>query len=340
MSDVAPGRGRRVTLSDVARQAEVSPALVSIVMRNAPGASETTRARVLAVAGELGYRPDARARSLAGLRSRMVGVMFGVGFGSFHFDLLEGLYDAAEERGVSLILTPVTRHRDEARAAESLHDFGFDGLIMLGPPTAQPVLAGRVPIVVVGWHVDDPRVDVVRTSDDSGMELAVDHLATLGHRRIAHIDGGDTVISHARRAGYLQAMRGHGLAEEIRVIAGGESQRDGHVAARELIESSEELPSAVITFNDDIAVAAAGLLIQHGIAVPDRMSIIGWDDSELAAISSIGLTSLVQRPIELGTLALQRIAERIEQTRVVEREMVLPPELHVRATTAPPYRLS
>jgi DNA-binding LacI/PurR family transcriptional regulator len=335
MSDAGSGRGRRVTLSDVARQAEVSPALVSIVMRNVPGASETTRARVLAVANELGYRPDVRARSLAGQRSRMIGVMFGVGLGSFHFDLLEGLYDAAEERGVSLILTPVTRHRDESRAAESLRDFGFDGLIMLGPPTAHPVLAGRIPIVVVGWHVDDPRVDVVRTDDDAGMELAVDHLTGLGHRRIAHIDGGNTLISLARRTGYLRAMQRHGLADQARVITGGQSQREGHAATRVLLESGE-LPTAVITFNDDVAVAATGLLMQQGIVVPAQISVVGWDDSELAATSTVGLTSLVQRPAELGGLALQRLAERIEQVRITEREIVVQPELQVRQTTAPP----
>ncbi len=131
------GSGGRVTLNDVAERAGVSRALVSIVMREAPGASEATRARVLAAAQELGYRPDARARSLAGRASHLIGVMFGVGVGAFHFDLLEGLYAAAEERGYNLILSPVTRGRDEAKAAESLQDFRFDGLIMLGPTDSQ-----------------------------------------------------------------------------------------------------------------------------------------------------------------------------------------------------------
>jgi DNA-binding LacI/PurR family transcriptional regulator len=90
---------RRVTLEDVAKHAQVSRALVSIVMRDAPGASSTTRERVRSAARELGYRPDVRARSLAGQKSRMLGVMFGVGVGSFDFDLLEGLYGAAETQG-------------------------------------------------------------------------------------------------------------------------------------------------------------------------------------------------------------------------------------------------
>ena len=197
---------RRVTLNDVAKHAHVSRALVSIVMRDAPGASPATRERVWAAARELGYRPDVRARSLAGQKSRLIGVMFGVSIGTFQFDLLEGLYAAAETHGHSLILTPVTRGRDEHQAAQSLHDFGFDALIMLGPPTPKPLLTGKVPIAVVGWHVDDPAVDVVRTSDEHGMAQAVNHLVGLGHRRIAHIDGGTSVIAAARREGYEKAM--------------------------------------------------------------------------------------------------------------------------------------
>src|SRR3954452_25252300 len=117
---------RRVTLEDVAKRAKVSRALVSIVMRDAPGASAATRARVWAAARELGYRPDVRGRSLAGQKSRLIGVMFGVDIGVFQFDLLEGLYSAAEAHGHSLILTPLSRGRDERKAAQSLHDFRFD----------------------------------------------------------------------------------------------------------------------------------------------------------------------------------------------------------------------
>ena len=118
--------GRRVTLNDVAKHADVSRALVSIVMRDAPGASAATRERVLAAARELGYRPDVRARSLAGQKSRLIGVMFGVGVGTFQFDLLEGLYAAAEAARSQPDPHRVDEGRDERRAAQSLHDFGFD----------------------------------------------------------------------------------------------------------------------------------------------------------------------------------------------------------------------
>jgi DNA-binding LacI/PurR family transcriptional regulator len=323
---------RRVTLEDVARHADVSRALVSIVMRDAPGASAATRDRVWAAARELGYRPDLRARSLAGSKSRMIGVMFGVDIGVFQFDLLDGLYAAAKEHGHSLILTPVTRGRDERDAAESLHDLRFDALIMLGPPAGIPLLAGRVPLVVVGWYVDHPAVDVVRTSDEHGMAQVVDHLAELGHRRIAHIDGGDGPIAAARRDGYARAMRKHGLADELRIVPGGQSQLAGQRAARQLLAEGR-LPTALVAYNDDTAVAAMGLLAQSGIEVPGQLSISGWDDSEAAALSPIGLTSVAQDPAELARLAVERMLARIEGRRLDDRELILEPSLRLRAST-------
>ena len=323
---------RRVTLEDVARRAAVSRALVSIVMRNAPGASAATRERVLAAAVELGYRPDLRARSLAGQNSRLLGVMFGVDIGVFQFDLLDGLYAAAEERGLSLILTASTRARDEHRAAQSLHDFRFDALIMLGPHTAEPELAGTVPLVVVGWQVDHPAVDSVRTSDEHGMRLAVDHLVRLGHRQIAHIDGGSSIIAEARRDGYLKAMRAHGLARYARIVPCGQTQLDGQRAAGMLLADGE-LPSGIVAYNDDSAVGAMGLLAQRGIEVPQDISIVGFDDSEAAQLSPIGLTSVAQEPNVLARLAVERMIDRIERRRLDRRDIVLEPELRVRAST-------
>jgi DNA-binding LacI/PurR family transcriptional regulator len=332
-------RAGRVTLNDVAKRAQVSRALVSIVMRNAPGASLATRERVRAAATELGYRPDVRARALAGQKSRLIGVMFDVGVGAFHFDLLEGLYAAAEQHGLSLILSALTTGRDERRAAQSLQDFRFDALVMLGPATAKPLLAGKVPIVVVGWHVEDPAVDVVRTSDEQGMSQAVAHLVDLGHRRIAHIDGGAGVIAASRREGYAMAMHAHGLGAEIRIVPGGQTQLEGQRAARTLFDQGD-LPTAIVAFNDDTAVAAMALLIQQGVNVPGRISIVGWDDIEAAAQAPVGLTSVAQQPGEMARLAVERIVLRIERQTVVDHEIVLEPELRIRSSTSAPSYMS
>lgn len=328
-----------VTLNDVARQAEVSRALVSIVMREAPGASAATRARVKAVAQEMGYRPDVRARSLAGQKSRLIGVMFGVGVGTFHFDLLEGLYTAAEQHGYSLVLTALTPGRDERKAAQSLQDFRFDALIMLGPPTSQPLLAGTVPVVVVGWQVDDPAVDVVRTSDERGMRQAVTHLVGLGHRDIAHLDGGDGLIAAARRTGYEKAMHAHGLGAQIHVEPGGQTPLDGQRAARALLDGEGALPTALVAFNDDTAIGAIGLLAQQHVEVPHRLSVVGWDDIAAAALAPVPLTTVAQQPAELARLAVARTVARIERRKVADHEIVLEPSMRIRSSTSPVFRV-
>lgn len=330
----APSR-RRVTLADVAQQAGVSTALVSIVMRDAPGASDASRKRILAAAAELGYRRDIRAKSLASSRSHIIGVLFGAA-GRFHFELLDGLYAAAEKDGWDLVLSALTMHRDEHRALESLQDFRFDGLIMLGPPVAAPQLAGEVPLVVVGWHVDHPDVDIVRTSDEDAMLLAVDHLVALGHRSIAHLQGGHGLVALSRSAGYRAAMQAHGLADKTRVVVcEGEDQLDGQRAMAAMFDDETALPTALIAFNDDTAAAAMTVLRQHGMSVPQDMSVVGFDDSEIAQSPVFDLTSLSQAPQELARLAVQRIIDRCDGSDLFDREIVLEPELRIRSTTGP-----
>lgn len=326
---------RRTTLADVARRAGVSRALASIVMRGAPGASETTRVRVQAAARALDYRPDVRARALASHRSHMIGVLFGVAH-RYHFELIDGLYLAAEERGWDLLLSALTPSRDERRALESLHDYRFDALVMLGPPVPEPEMAGRVPVVVMGWHVDHPDVDVIRTSDEVGMRLAVDHLVSLGHHRIAHLQGGSGLIAVSRRRAYTSAMQAHGLEGAVHVIeCGGEDQLDGQQAMHRFLASGVDLPTALVAFNDDLAAAAMTVLLQHGLRVPHDVSLVGFDDSTLARSPRIDLTSVTQQPREMGRLAVERVVARSAGSAVESREITLTPQLRARSSTGP-----
>ncbi|WP_245238581.1 LacI family DNA-binding transcriptional regulator [Streptomyces sp. MZ04] len=330
--DAEARTGRRPTLEDVAAHAGVSRALVSLVVRGAPGASAKTRDRVLKAAAELGYRRDARARLLASNRSELVGVVFGMA-GTFHFELLDGLYAAAEGAGYELILSALTPGRDERRAVETLLDFRCEALILLGPETPAPEVPGELPVVVVGWRVKEPSVDVVRTSDDEGMRQAVDHLVALGHRQIAHIDGGRGPVSVLRRRGYRAAMRRHGLGGHLRVVPGGQAQDAGAAAARTFLETGQ-LPTAVIAYNDDVATGLLESFIRAGVAVPDDVSIVGWDDSRLARLPHVDLTTVGQDAHRMAGLALARALARLEGREVSEREIVLAPHLVVRGTTA------
>ena len=333
MEQGGTGVGRRPTLEDVAARTGMSRSLVSLVLRGArTGATAETRERVLKAAAEIGYRPDARARLLASGDSRLIGVVFGMS-GRFHLEFLDGMYVAAKRAGYQLILSALTPSRGEGEAAETLLDFRCEAVIVLAPDRAVSALAGRLPVVTVGWHVENPAVDVVRTSDRDGMRQAVEHLVGLGHRRILHVDGGTGPVSTSRRREYRAAMRRHDLEQEIRVVSGGISQEEGSSAARRLL-AEDALPTAIIAYNDDVAAGLVESLGGAGVSVPDRVSVIGWDDSSLARLPHVNLTTIRQDADEMTRLAVERSVARIRDRSVSAREQVLTPKLVIRGSTA------
>jgi DNA-binding LacI/PurR family transcriptional regulator len=330
-----PARARRPTLADVAARAGVSVALVSIVIRDAPGASPANRQRVLQAADELGYRPDTRARLLRSSRSRLLGVVFGVQH-AFHGDLVTGLYTAADRAGYELALSAVTPDRDERRAVASLLQDRCEALILLGPqaPTSSLAeLTTRLPVVVVARAARHRALDVVRTADHEGLRQAVDHLVGLGHRRIVHIDGGRAPGAADRRRGYRDTMRHYDLDSEIRLLPGGLTEDDGAAAAHALLDLDPR-PSAVTVFNDRCALGVLDVLQRAGLTVPGDISVVGYDDSHLARMSHVNLTTIAQDTEQITTLAVTRAIDRLDGTPVTDRELVVPPHLVVRATTA------
>ncbi|WP_406432624.1 LacI family transcriptional regulator [Streptomyces sp. NBC_00631] len=334
----APG-GKRPTLADVAARAGVSTALVSIVMRDAKGASAASRERVQAAAREIGYRPDIRARLLRSHRSRLLGVQFSLQH-PFHADLVEGIYAAAEPAGYQIALSAVTAGRGEQRAVESLLADRCEALILLGPqaPDARLAeLAGQLPVVSVARRLRPalPGLEVVRTADAKGARQAVDHLVALGHRDIAHIDGGRAPGAADRRRGYRTAMNGHGLGARIRVVPGGPTEEDGATAARSVAAAAPR-PTAVLAFNDHCATGVLDAFLRSGIAVPADISVVGFDDSHLARLAHIDLTTVGQDIPRLAALAVGRAVARLEGDEVPAGEAVIAPHLVVRGTTAPP----
>jgi DNA-binding LacI/PurR family transcriptional regulator len=323
-------------LEDVAAAAGVSRALVSIVMRGAPGASTRTRERVLAVAAQLGYRPDSRARLLAQSRSRLIGVTLTVHH-PFHADLVQAIYPAAEQAGYEVVLSALTQHRDEHRAVETLLDYRCEAIILLGPESRGSWLATlgeRLPVVSVGRTMRRSAVDVVRTADGDGVRQGVDHLVALGHRRIAHLDGARGSGAAERRRAYRASMRAHGLGREINVLPGGQSEEAGGAAGRNLL-ASDRVPTAVVCYNDRTAVGLLESVHRADVLVPEQLSVVGFDDSQLARLWSVNLTSVGQDATGLGTLAVQRAVDRIGGKQV-GGEIVLPPWLVVRGSTGPP----
>lgn len=323
----------RSTLADVAARAGVSKSLVSLVMRGEPGPGEETRRRVLVAADQLGYHPDSRARLLRSGRSRLLGVVFGIQH-PFHADLVTDLYTAARRTGYELALSAVTPERDEAEAIAGLLQDRCEALILLGPRTPAASLArlaDRLPVIVLARGVRSPAVDAIHTADAEGLRQAVDHLTDLGHRRIAHIDGGRAPGAAQRRRGYRDAMRRHGLDRHTRIVAGGLTEEDGAAAARELLRTP---PTAVTVFNDRCATGVLHVLGRHGLEVPGDVSVVGYDNSRLARLAHVDLTTIAQDTATMAELAVARAIDRIEGAAVTRREVVVPPRLVMRGTTA------
>jgi DNA-binding LacI/PurR family transcriptional regulator len=334
----AEGR-RRPTMVDVAARAGVSRALVSLVFRGAPGASAESREKVLRAAEELGYHPDNAARLLARGRSRTLGVLMTVRE-PFEADLVEAIYPEAERRGYDVLLSASTPGRDEAKAVEALLAHRCEGVILLGPVVDDAFLddlGSRAVAVVVGRSAGGAAVDSIRSADAEGMRQAVDHLVGLGHRRIVHVDGGPSgPNARVRREGYVAAMRAHGLDREVRIIPGAYHEDAGIAAGRTLL-SEPSLPTAVIAANDRCAIGLLDTLRRVGVDVPGTVSVVGYNDDHLAHLSHIDLTTVRQDAAGLAQNAVRAAVERLEED-VAPREVVLPPALVVRGTTAPPRR--
>ncbi|WP_103062597.1 LacI family DNA-binding transcriptional regulator [Actinomyces qiguomingii] len=332
---MAQRQRKAVTLADVAREANCSVSLVSIVMRDAAGASQETRRRVKAVAARLGYRPDQRARALRSARSGQIGVTFDV-HQPFHAEIIDGLYAAAEAGDHELVLSAVVRAVDDRRAAETLLRDRCEALIMIGPSLGTArlrMLADEVPVVAVARPLSCPGVDVVRIDDRGGVAAAVDHLVRLGHRRIVHVDGGNAPSSPERRAGYLAAMETHGLLAEAEIIAGGLEQEHGIRAAAHMLTSSDP-PTAVSAFNDRVASGVIQGLLSAGVGVPGQVSVIGFDNARRFDSGLVPLTTIDQNPALMSQLALDRAVGRAAN-RFLPTEQVLIPRLIERASTGP-----
>ncbi len=329
------GPVRRPRLSEVAAEVGVSPATVSLVLRGIAGPSASTRERVLEAAARLGYRPDRAASALASRRSRSVGVLMDIGY-PFHARLVLDLHEAAEKHGYNLVLSTITPSSKEERAINALLDSRCEALILLGPEAPVPYLerlAQQVPVVVLGRPVPSSSVDVVRTADDEGVAQAVGHLADLGHRRIAYLEGPRGAVAALRLRGYRRAIRRVGRTAEAVVVPGGLTEEAGSRAVTAVLR---ERPTGVVAFNDRAAVGLIDALTDNGIDVPAGMSVIGFDNSPIAQLPQIDLTTITHDTAALTEHAMAALIERLDDGRADRREVVVAPRLVVRGTTAPP----
>jgi DNA-binding LacI/PurR family transcriptional regulator len=326
------------TLEDVARLAGVSRALASLVIRESPKVSERSRRDVLAAAERLGYRPNLMARNLASRRTTTIGVLLNDLNNAFFAEVADGILQAAERSDYSVLFSTGRRRPAlEARAVEAFLELRVEGIILVSPhlPVGTIEAAARVvPLVAVCRTLRSKLVDTVNIDEQEGARLAVSHLVSLGHEKIAHIDGGRGAGSAQRRAAYRRAMRQQGLADRVRTVGGDFTELSGARAVSVLLKSGE-LPTAIFAANDLSATGALDRLDDEGLQVPDDISLVGYDNIGLAAMHHISLTTIDQPRAEMGRLAFRTLLERIGRSRTGAVAHAVSPSLVIRRTTAP-----
>jgi DNA-binding LacI/PurR family transcriptional regulator len=329
----------RPTILDVARRANVSKSLVSMVTRGETGVSDEKRQAILDAIDELGYRPNLMARSLVQRQSRIFGVMISDLRNPFFGSVVSGVQDRARELGYQVLFNTGERDPElEEAAVESMLQLRVDGLILASPridDAAVARAAAVVPIVLINRETDDRTIDTVNNDNIHGVRLAVEHLADLGHRRIALISGGAGAAARARERGYRRAMDELGLEAHILVAEGSHTEEGGERGARELLVT-QPFPTAIFASNDLCAIGAMNALEEAGLTIPADVSLVGFDNTRLAALRHISLTSVNQPGRHMGRSAVDRLTERIASKRNAVRHDVVTPSLVVRSTTARP----
>ena len=336
---------RRVTIVDVARHAQVSTTAVSKVLRNAYGASPTMRAKVRQAIAELGYRPSAAARGMRG-QTYTIGVMLPNIRNPFFPEILDGLTEWLRDTDYQVLLGPGSNGEDaEARVTDAMIDRSMDGVVLIAPVSPRAHLdrvARAVPTVVVGRHGHSTAYDTVADDDLAGAALIVNHLADLGHRRIAHIEHLETDPTHLiempnaiRAEGYRQAMRARGLDDDIDVVSTTYTQEGGYLGARQLLARPQR-PTAIFAGADIVAIGVLDAIAEAGLNVPDDISVAGYDNTTFAAFGPISLTSVDQAGREIGGNAARLLLDRITDRTRATAQIKLSPNLVTRRSTAPP----
>lgn len=326
----------RPTIVDVARRAGVSKSLVSLVMRDSPNVSDEKREEVRRAASELGYRPNAMARSLVRQRTFVIGVVLSDLQNPFFTEVAGGIEEAAIAADYRALFNSGDRDpKREEQALDTLLQLRTDGIVLTGPAVDESVVkraARETPVVVATRESRSRLFDSVVTNDVAGARLAVEHLVALGHSRIAHVTGGEGAGARNRATGYLTTMEKHGLKPML--VEGDFTEATGLAVAGELFDHRSS-PTAVFAPNDFAAIGLLQALDDRNLRVPADVSVVGYDDTWLAGLARIDLTTVRQDPRGIGATAVSLLLERIEGERTKARHVVLRPELTVRSTTAP-----
>jgi len=335
-----------VTIRDVARLAEVHPGTVSRALNEQTRGlvNADTAARVLRAADELGYRPNPIARGLKTNRSFTVGVLIPDLTNPLFPPIVRGIEDRLAQDGYTPLIVNTDNDPDRERShVEAMLTRQVDGLIAatarLDGELLAEAAAGGTPLVLVNRSFEDSSAPAVTVDDRRGIALAVEHVTGLGHRRIAHVAGPQTVSTgHQRYEGFLAAMAAAGLevAPEHVGFSASFTESEGARAGTEILAGPLR-PTAIVAANDRLAIGCYDALARAGLTCPADVSVVGFNDMPFIERLTPPLTSIRVPQRQLGTTAAEMLlAQLTDGAPRTPGEVLLEPALVVRGSTAPP----
>lgn len=342
-SDDGADRAARLTIRQVADFAGVSTATVSRVINGRAEVSERARQAVMAVVREHGYSTNRTARGLSAGRTGLVGVTLPVLHHSYFSVILAGAGEALYEHDMRMVLCPTQHeHEREVTLLERLMQGTTDGALLILPEESGEELAAlhehSYRFVIVDPHrPPDERVPTVSAAHSSGASEAIEHLLSLGHRRIAAITGPrGWIATEERLRGYRGALAAAGIMPDPALeIEADFLTRGGHDAAERLL-AGDDPPTAIFAFNDMLAIGAMQAARHRGLRVPEDLSVIGFDDTFEASIVTPTLTTVRQSLAEMGRMAVALLVRLLQHQRIDALHIELETKLIVRESTAPP----
>jgi LacI family transcriptional regulator len=339
-------------MKDVAARAGVSKAAVSYVLNGQAAQAKipaATAERIRAIAREMQYRPNALARGLAGKRTGAIRVVlqyaqwFSVWSG-FTSEMMRGLAAAAYQEDFELVLN-TRRSAQESHEGELAHilDGRTDGAVLMrnyNDPLLTQLSERDFPFVLMFSHTDDDRVMTVDCDNILGGRLATDYLLDLGHTRLLHVAGGqeDSSPGARRRQGFEEALRARGITPRPDWIMEAWQMSDPTafaplVAALRL--PSQERPTAVFAWYDGVALRVMEIVREFGLRIPEDLSLIGFDGTEMGTYTSPPLTTVRQPIFEIASEAVVQVARRLRGEPIDEPRTLFAPELLPRASCRP-----
>jgi DNA-binding LacI/PurR family transcriptional regulator len=333
---------RSARIFEVARSAGVSIATVSRVANGSDRVRPRTEARVRAAMERLGYRPHALARGLAARRSHAIGLLITDITAPYFPDIVRGAQESAEAAGYVVLLGDASVHTAaEDLLVKRLLERRVDGLIVASSRTtdeyARQLRSEDVPVVCINGPVGQfPHA--VQIDQEKGARLAVDHLAELGHRRIAHVTGPTGVPTRAERlSAFRGALRERGFERDPTLIATGVSTIDEARAATSKLLDLPDPPTAIFTYNDRLAVGAYQAIRRAGLAVGRDVSVVGFDDIPMTEWLEPPLTTVRQPRRDMGRIAVEVLLAAVRD-EAAPALVVVQPSLVVRGSTGPIHR--